>query len=995
MMVTLILEAVSPSLRGTISKWMIEPRAGVFVGTLSATVREELWKRVCAESGAGRCVMIYSAANEQGFAIRSWGDSERVIDVREGLYLVRRLPRVDDDIMRSADDVMRLWAKSDPFQPLVCHMVDVGHVALALLKTDAYRSVLDRWIRATGCPPEAAQSWIAFLAALHDWGKAWPNFQCRLVDGVHPSIYEADFVLPGLEKIDDRLRHEKITAQWALHFLTELGWNRASARTVAGALALHHSQIEGSDVVALSDFPTKQRWLELKDEVRDLLFRAFSPPDWKAGFHDHSAAGLLLLGLTVWADWIASNAELFPLRWQGEEWADYNALSAIAAERAVAKLGLGRGSQRKAFASFGEMWPEFEGYSPVQQAVEELANSETDLGLVIIEAPMGEGKSEAAFYLASRLMEGGAGLYVALPTAATSNQMFRRVQDFLARMYPGRDLNVQLIHGMSWLVDQASPQRAPDVGTGEADRYHAFEWFLPRKRSLLSPFGVGTIDQALMAALHIKFGFLRLFGLAGKVLIVDEVHACDAYMSEMLVHLLRWCRSLDITVILLSATLPQRRSDRLIAEYLGENRQTEVDERGSSVLPYPLITAVSKSGRVVRKRVAGQGRERRVRVVPHYGLLNDPDGTADLAVKLAGEQGCICVVANTVASAQQIYQSLRSRYPEVEALLFHARFLAKDRQRIEETVVKLFGKASLKEPTEQGWHPRPKRMILVATQVVEQSLDLDFDLMISEIAPIDLLLQRIGRLHRHQRPGRPISAEEIHVLLPAGGSFEFGATERVYGRYLLMGTCKVLNETWSLPDDFRRLIESVYGDLDLDLLDAQQGEWESAEAQMQREIDRQEREAKKYLIPDPAQNAFKLARMVEREHDEVAFFDENDADVSGYVHAKTRYGDDSMRVAMVDAAVWEPLSRLKSPPSREVLEELLLYTVNVPRHWFSEVTKKEPYPDLQPAPRWLHVEMVVPLLGNRWEGRRGPEEVVVEVDDVLGVRKIEKGEWAG
>ena len=214
----------------------------------------------------------------------------------------------------------------------------------------------------------------------------------------------------------------------------------------------------------------------------------------------------------------------------------------------------------------------------------------------------------------------------------------------------------------------------------------AYSWFLPRKRSLLSPFGVGTIDQALMAALHVKFGFLRLFGLAGKVLIIDEVHAYDAYMSQMLVHLLRWCRALDISVILLSATLPQRRSERLIAEYLGDDdSQGEVEEHVSNSLPYPLITAVSKSGRILRKSVEQEGRRRNVHIVPHYGLLNDPHGTADLAVKAVGEEGCICVIANTVASAQQIYESIRERYPDVEALLFHARFLAetstKDRKR--------------------------------------------------------------------------------------------------------------------------------------------------------------------------------------------------------------------------------------------------------------------------------------------------------------------------
>lgn len=985
-MVTFILEAVSPSLRGSLSKWMIEPSAGVFVGTLSAAVRERLWKMICAEAEGGRCIMIYSAANEQGFAVRTWGDSERVVDYREGLCLVRRLPRTDDDVMSRADDVMRLWAKSDPFHPLACHLVDVGHVALALLKTEAYRTVLNRWIEATGCPPEIAPSWVAYLAALHDWGKAWPNFQCQRVEGVHPSLFESDFVLPDLHNVDRHFRHEKITALWTLQLLKDRGWTSKSARTIASALGAHHSRIAGGAPVELSQFPTVQRWLELKDQVHSLVDRVFSPPDWRADFRDHSAAGLLFLGLTVWADWIASNRELFPLRWQGEEWLEYSALSEMAAERAVAKLGLKQNADRRIFTSFLDMWPEFDGVSPVQRAVEELVNSESDLGLVIIEAPMGEGKSEAAFYLASHLMRNGRGAYVALPTAATSNQMFGRVKDFLARLNPGDKTNVQLIHGMSWLLDESSPERIPEAGTDEPDRYLAYSWFFPRKRSLLSPYGVGTIDQALMAALHVKFGFLRLFGLAGKVLIIDEVHAYDAYMSEMLAHLLRWCRALDITVVLLSATLPQRRNEQLISEYLGEHIRDGVGEAVSGSLPYPLVTAVSKTGRILRKPVEQSGKKRVVRIVSHHGLLNDPDGVADLAVEMVGDEGCICIIANTVDSAQQIYRSLCDRYPNVEALLFHARFLAKDRHKVEERVLNYFGKASLKDPSDPDWHPRPKRMILVATQVVEQSLDLDFDLIISEIAPVDLLLQRAGRLHRHPRPDRPARfKEELHVLLSEKGSTDFGPTESVYDRYLLLRTCAVLNESWALPSDFRRLIESVYGDVDLDSVDGQSDDWVSASRGLEQKVEKQKLEAKVYLIPFPSPDAFRLTRTTVRE-----YLDEEDSGVRDYLHAKTRYGNDSMRVLMIDAVEWQPLSQLERPPSRQVLQELMSRTVSVPRYWFSNVVRKEPFPDLERPPRWLHVEMVVPMLRNRWEGQKDSKEIAVVVDGTLGVRRIDK-----
>ncbi|MFZ5824077.1 MAG: CRISPR-associated helicase Cas3' [Bacillota bacterium] len=608
-------------------------------------------------------------------------------------------------------------------------------------------------------------------------------------------------------------------------------------------------------------------------------------------------------------------------------------------------------------------------------------------GLTIIEAPMGEGKSEAALYLATQWLatHGLAGLYVALPTAATANQMFTRVQELMAQHDPDAAEGVRLVHGMSWLIDELSPEEPPEVDEGaesEEAAERALDWFRPTKRSLLAPDGVGTVDQALKGALHVRFGFLRLLGLTGKVLIIDEVHAYDPYMSEILVRLLQWCRSLEIPVILLSATLPADRRISLIRAYDPEAALPQHRHGG-----YPLITLVYPGTRVEEVPVSRVHQHANVTLHLHRGLLGESERVAHLAADQALAGGCVAVIANTVNSAQAIYRALKrlDLPPDLILRLFHARFPAGRRQEIEAEVLTYFDKRSLLPLEDPNWKERPKRAILVATQVVEQSLDLDFDTMITELAPIDLLLQRTGRLHRHRRPGRD-GQPVLHVLLPHEGADGFGAT--VYEPYFLMRTLQVLekDQVWQLPALIRQLVEDVYappadGPSDVTLGQAYQAYLAGRKTDVQM--------ADSFLLKAPSTRAFDawLRTLAPQEDDEA---------VSSYLHAKTRKGDDSVRLLVVGDEPWQTVLGQRRSPGRDLLREIYLHTLNAPDWWFKWVTPATGYEPVGDAPLWLPGTKVLRLKAGEWHGsdRKG-HPVVIRLSDEYGLYRLQgEGEHA-
>ncbi len=424
---------------------------------------------------------------------------------------------------------------------------------------------------------------------------------------------------------------------------------------------------------------------------------------------------------------------------------------------------------------------------PLQKDLDELfAKAERPLSLVLLEAPMGEGKTEAGMYAALRMAEmwGKDGFYVALPTAATANQMVGRMQALLEPH--GLPAPVRLLHSMAWLTDNGEAVHSPD------EQDEAARWLAPLRRGLLGQFAVGTVDQAMLAATNVKYGVLRLLGLSNKVLIIDEIHSYDAYMGEIIVRLLEWCRALEIPVVMLSATLPLHLKQKLLKPYTDQILSEE----------YPLITTIDRRGELLERRVSGTAHRikasfRMLRILGDSALI------AETAVKEVSNGGCICVLMNTVREAQAVYRAIRESYSG-DLLLFHAQFPAEQRAELERACIARYGKDK---------SSRPKRSILVATQVVEQSLDVDFDAMLTAVAPIDLLIQRLGRVFRHADTPRPVdrSTAGFTVLVPkAEGSF--GPSAAVYPECFLNSAIRVLSEkdSISVPEDVAALVRAGY-----------------------------------------------------------------------------------------------------------------------------------------------------------------------------------------
>ncbi len=617
-------------------------------------------------------------------------------------------------------------------------------------------------------------------AALHDVGKVSPGFQkkyfqalleksCSDLARLPNTNFETNHAAIGQAAINSYFGHNNYPLPLAL---------------VAGA---HHGKLAID--TSLEDRGPRfggKSWALQRRQLIDSLFS-------KCGLSLHcrfpEKLWPVIAGLVTCADWIGSDEDFFPCDCfcQDKQTLVNNAVAAVRA----------CGWQEPAFRP-GLDFQQVFGFKP-HRSQQAFYLSATEPGLHILEAPTGSGKTEAALFAAYRLIEKGRnnGIYFGLPTCLTSDKIHERVSDFLNRISKG-SFPLRLAHGNAWLetfIHGKVNETEDDGGL----------WFTPRKRNLLCPFAVGTIDQALLSVMRVKHFFVRAFGLAGKVVILDEVHSYDGYtgtlMEHMINHLLDW----GCTVMVLSATLTRQRRNQLLQVNCrgpGENASRD---------PYPLVS-VSRPGGKPGFTTAPSPPSRKYRI--HVRSWS-PSSLAYRAAELARREQCVVCIANTVDKAQRWYDALASERAaeEFELGLLHSRFPAFARASLEDHWIKLLGKSGC----------RPKGCVLVATQVVEQSVDIDADVIFSELCPTDMLLQRMGRQWRHQRPKRPCSRPQTFIL--AGAVQQADCLENavqalgranclVYAPYLLWRSYQVFasRDEISLPENVRNLLEETYSD---------------------------------------------------------------------------------------------------------------------------------------------------------------------------------------
>lgn len=729
-------------------------------------------------------------------------------------------------ILSSLDTFTHLWAKTshdkenlpDAFHPLICHMIDVACVAEAMWNCALPDVTKRRLARPFGLDGdlERAGRIIAWLAGLHDLGKCSPPFALRGMSDansgqthrLYAHLYaNSDFHCEQCTPASDA-PHGFVTSLTLPEILkNEYGMPRKMARELSELIGGHHGifanattleAIQRSGDLSLGG----EAWAEARKwHVRTLkevlgvnlsnLALDESAPD--------RATGMIFAGLVSVADWIGSDASFFKCRVEDSSKPfdlnidEYLAESRKLAAEALENLGWDNWPRSTEPKEFDELFSFIKDKRDLQQKAIDIAEGIDAPGVFVIEAPMGEGKTEAAMYLADALNAklGSRGIYFALPTMATSDQMFGRVAEFLRGRFSGTGdfVNLMLQHGHASLSDEFadSVNRFRDVQENLKNLYPdgepgldianiaAAEWFTYRKRGLLAPFGVGTIDQILFAALQTKHVFVRLFGLAHRTVIIDEVHAYDAYMTTLLERLLEWLAALGSPVIILSATLPKDRRTALIKAYLkgcGKIGRNDLltptgDPDEYPRISYALATNSGKAFTICKLKTSPENAR-----TLQIAWKDDGSFVGELKTKLAGG-GCAAIICNTVGRAQEIYDLLKTDgffsgsasdgKPKLD--LLHARYRFIDRQEREKRALLRFGKADSIVPfTENGKKVehevvRPDMAVLVSTQIIEQSLDLDFDLMVSELAPVDLLLQRSGRLQRHDRESEKVAEE--------------------------------------------------------------------------------------------------------------------------------------------------------------------------------------------------------------------------------------------
>ena len=706
-----------------------------------------------------------------------------------------------------------LWAKTSKtedgaWHPLVLHLLDVAASADAILSREP-EATRKRMAAILGMEWEGTRAWLLLVVACHDLGKASPGFQCKWVNMTGMDAGRS----PNTE-----INHAFVSQIALTELLQGSGWPDELAELVADAVGCHHGNRASS--ITLNYLSGDRRaigkddWTQARRGLFDALLDILKPAKYPVKPTLSGPDFMLLSGLTSFADWIGSNEEWFPFGSADDcddlpGWFQKRRHNADQALDAIGwELRSPLSSESKSFKQVFDFEPR-----PLQQAVADVLVDLKEPAILLVEAPMGEGKTEAAFFAHLELQRrfGHRGLYVALPTKATGNAMFKRTLKFIRRQGTNRKLDLQLLHVGTLLNDTFQNLRLSGIHDPETGgEIRAGEWFTNKKRALLSEYGVGTVDQALLPILPVRHNFVRLWGLANRVVVFDEIHAYDAYTGTLLIHLLRWLLALGSSVVLLSATLPPSIRRKLADVVTADLPEQEVE--------YPRLSVFCPGEKV--NQIHFEADPARRLIVRLLGIPQDlPSMLSALEEHLAGG-GMGLVLVNTVQRAQDLYRLFPEGEPleregervgkrlsdGTEVFLFHARFPADRRQKREDQVLDTFG--------ENG--NRSGRKILIATQVAEQSLDLDFDLIVTDLAPIDLVLQRAGRLWRHARDSRPV-AEPILLVAgltgdeppPFGKPLWWGA---VYREDLLLRTWCLLHtkENLALPDEIDILVQAVY-----------------------------------------------------------------------------------------------------------------------------------------------------------------------------------------
>jgi len=707
---------------------------------------------------------------------------------------------------------------------LAHHCADVAACFEVLLTLPVVRSRVRMAGQTTLSPRFLAR--LSLIAFLHDIGKLHPGFQAK---GWPAHCRRHPLHGHGAEGLAILVRHAPWRV-WAALGLSGLGWWGDYGEFVQAALA-HHGR-------PLAAGPMTEQWEpahtpdfaydpEAGAQILGTAARAWFAEAFTEGEEEplpEPALAHLFAGLVSLADWLGSDRRFFPHESVFRE--SYIATARENAARAVAAVRLDLEALRPRALGRAE-FTHLTGFArpaPHQRAVAEMP---LDQRLILLEAETGAGKTEAAFWRFARLFEAGAvdGLYFALPTRSAARQLYQRVDRMLVRFVGEHSLRALLAVPGYFKVGEASGEALPDwrvrwddEGTAAEDQLAARWAAESTKRYLAAPVAVGTIDQAMLAALQVKHSSLRAACLVRSLLVIDEIHASDRYMSEIQARLLENHLACGGHALLMSATLGSSARTR----WLAGRRGTPPSFEAAVAAPYPAVWSSQARQPLA---VGGSGREKTVSLSLAADMKAQTVAGQALAAARAGAR--VLVIRNTVTAAVAAWQAIVAAGGEALLLqvaggpaLHHSRFAPEDRERLDDAVERALAHDAARVPG---------GLIVVGSQTLEQSLDLDADFLITDLCPIDVLLQRLGRLQRHDLP-RPsgfegpaclvlVPEDDLAPLLAPRFDNGLGAIPAADGGWdgiyldlaLLELTRRLVCDRpqWRLPADNRFLVESA------------------------------------------------------------------------------------------------------------------------------------------------------------------------------------------
>ena len=650
---------------------------------------------------------------------------------------------------------------------LITHLIDTANVAEFLrdnwLSQNQRTQIANSISSKIKNKENIAKKLVIFIAYTHDIGKAEESFQKKIRGEKGESI------------------PHNLVGQCALE-------RNGVVKSVGMVVGSHH----GIPIQSSNDLVETQVWLEDSDldkkiyiKIQDeFLYKGLAISGFKsiAEIPNINIIGqILLTGFLIACDRIASSEKYFPLTESSDQEINLE-------ERSKKGINLWKSdtnfyNKEKHSATFEERFS-FKPRDYQKVLYEKVCKNKDSSSLYILETPTGSGKTEAALFAAEKLIEknGVNGLYFALPTQATANSVYDRINNWLSSYDPKAKL--RLNHSKAGSVINYN---------------HQNNWFDIRKIHLFDPCIVGTIDEILSLSIKQRHVFLKHLAISGKVVVFDEVHAYDAYVSEHINKTLRWLGAYNVPVIILSATLPTNKRDELLKNYLlgkGLKSKDIINEESQDKYKYPLLTYTN--GNTI-SYFSDFKTDNFTNI--NFRKLNE-ENIVKKAIEECMNKQNIGIIVNSVNKAQKLYQALSEEIGQDDILLIHSKFRTKDRDRKENELLKLIGKNG----------QRAEKFIYIGTQVLEQSLDIDFDILFTELAPIDLLIQRAGRVKRHQE----VKEKDVCVF---GVSEEYNfdkATSFIYGDYLLAKTQSILPGKIDSYNQISMLINQVYNDNDLE-----------------------------------------------------------------------------------------------------------------------------------------------------------------------------------